>query len=133
MTMLPPAYYDHPPEIPVIEHVLAVEEVTKVCAERLGPPPLGSWWGCATRLYQGSKLVCVVYRIDDGTVRRHELGHCNGWPGNHQDKPPEFWAPVVVKVPLPRPRIQEAPKALPVRPVASPRNLLSPAPAPWPK
>jgi hypothetical protein len=23
---------------------------------------------------------CEVWRIDDGTVLRHELGHCNGWP-----------------------------------------------------
>jgi len=89
MTMLPPPQFDHPPEIPVIEHVLSVKEVkevTKICVERLGsppPPPHGSWWGCARRQYEGSQLVCIVYRIDDARVRRHEYGHCNGWGPDH--------------------------------------------------
>jgi hypothetical protein len=82
---LPPPQYDHPPTIPVIEHVLSVKEVTKICAEWLGPPPLphGSWWGCAHRQHQNSQPVCIVYRIDNQLVRRHELGHCNGWGPGH--------------------------------------------------
>ena len=85
MTMLPPPQFDHPPSIPVVEHVLTRGEVHKFCVDwGLGSlPPPGTWLGCARRLYQGSQLVCVVYRIDDPRVRRHELGHCNGWPPNH--------------------------------------------------
>jgi hypothetical protein len=38
---LPPPQYDHPPSIPVIEHVLIAEEVDAICH---APPCLGHGW-----------------------------------------------------------------------------------------
>jgi len=83
---LPPPQYNHPPSILVIEHVLTAEEVDAICHARhaLGwdgraPPPRYRFSGCA----HVTARSCEVWRIDDGAVRRHELGHCNGWPSNH--------------------------------------------------
>jgi hypothetical protein len=83
MTMLPPPQFDHPPSIPVIEQVLTADRVDAICQARHalgmdGPaPPSGyRFSGCA----HVTARSCEVWRIDDGTVRRHELGHCNGWP-----------------------------------------------------
>jgi hypothetical protein len=80
---LPPPQFDHPPTIPVIEHVLTAERVDAICQARhaLGvdgraPPPGYRFSGCA----HVTARSCEVWRIDDGTVRRHELGHCNDWP-----------------------------------------------------
>jgi hypothetical protein len=83
MTMLPPPYYDHPPTIPVIEHVLTSDRVDAICqarhtpgADGRAPPPGYRFSGCA----HVTARSCEAWRIDDGTERRHELGHRNGWP-----------------------------------------------------
>jgi len=83
---LPPPQYDHEPTIPVIEHVLISDRVDAICQARhsLGPdgrapPPGYRFSGCA----HVTARSCEVWRIDDGTVRRHEIGHCNGWPSDH--------------------------------------------------
>lgn len=104
MTMLPPPEYDFPPTIVVIEHVLTSDRVDTICQEqgapgRDGRPPGPGvhFLGCAIR----TGKTCEVWRIDDATIRRHEFGHCNGWPSNH----PTF---VVARVAAP---IEEKPKA----------------------
>jgi hypothetical protein len=83
---LPPALYDHPPAIAVIEHVLPSDQVNATCHANhaLGPdgrppPPGYRFAGCA-HIAVGK---CVVWRTEDPTVRRHELAHCNGWPVDH--------------------------------------------------
>ena len=95
MTLLPPPQYDMPPSMPVLERVLPYDEVERICK--------GSWrvlmpgehiYGCARAgiVWDGTaqKFVpgngCVVVRVDEEAVRRHELGHCNGWPANHPMK-----------------------------------------------
>jgi hypothetical protein len=85
MDGLPPPQFDHVPSIPVIEHVLSSKDIVNAtCIPLIGKPAEGKmWWGCAIRKMQDGKLVCIVNRIDDQIVKRHEYGHCNGWPANH--------------------------------------------------
>jgi hypothetical protein len=74
-----PPQYDHPPAIPVVEHVLPLAEVQRHCSlgGRLAAPE-GRWWlGCSVVNAIDGK--CYVVRIDDPETRRHELAHCNGW------------------------------------------------------
>src|SRR5258706_3406238 len=82
---LPPPIYDHTPSIPVIEHILSLEEVTKTCTPFLPPLPLGqSWLGCNLHRYVDGKKFCIIYRVNDSRVLRHERGHCNGWGADHK-------------------------------------------------
>ncbi len=68
--LLPPSQYDHPPQIPVIEKVLPWNELQRLCRASERP----------------------IYNGTVPGVRRHELGHCNGWPKDHPggwyDAPP---------------------------------------------
>src|SRR6266436_5192659 len=86
--LMPPAQYDHPPKIPVIEHVLTSDRVDRACQANhaLGPdgraaPPGYRFYGCS----HVTAKSCEVWRIDDATVRRHEIAHCAGWPADHPD------------------------------------------------
>jgi hypothetical protein len=98
--LMPPAQYDHPPQIPVIEKVLPWTEVQKLCAipaRRFHPELMNGsslrfsvngcevdgivWDNVARKLVPGKG--CVIIRIDDEATRRHELAHCNGWPKDH--------------------------------------------------
>jgi hypothetical protein len=76
MAMMPPPLYDHVPNMPVQEHVLDFRSVDAIC-RRHGLPALQgrTYNGCAFII----KGVCYIWRIDDASVRRHELAHCNGW------------------------------------------------------
>ena len=80
-TIPPPAIYDYQPTMTVIEYVLTSTEANKVCIRVMnGEAGQGRVWrGCA----RSSKVICYVWRIDDPKVKRHELAHCNGWPGDH--------------------------------------------------
>jgi len=80
--LLPPSQYDHPPQIPVIEKVLPWNELQRLCRASERPIYNGTGygvWGCAT-VKDGK---CYVARLDVPGVKRHELGHCNGWPKDH--------------------------------------------------
>jgi hypothetical protein len=77
----PPAVYDHKPTMPIEEHILPLEQVKDFCRHHWNIDPKGSYNGCALSLSGGLK--CIVYRIADDRVRRHEYGHCNGWPPDH--------------------------------------------------
>ena len=72
MTILPPAQYDVPPAVPVVEYVLTLEEVHRMCGRNDAR-------GCSG--WKGGK--CYIFRIDHPYVARHERAHCNGWPGHH--------------------------------------------------
>src|SRR5215470_6323000 len=80
--LLPPSQYDHQPQIPVIEKVVPWNELQQLCRARERPIYNGTGygvWGCA--IVKGGK--CYVARLDVPGVKRHELGHCNGWPKDH--------------------------------------------------
>lgn len=91
MTLLPPVQYDVPPARPVIERVLPYAQVWRTCSawnEQMG---LKGWGevrelkgyepGCTALTVDGK---CFIVRVDGDKVRRHELGHCNGWPQSHE-------------------------------------------------
>ena len=75
----PPPQYDHAYHGHVIEQRLSSEQVRRIC----GSPDACSW--------RDEKKVChIVIRTgadsaDVGLMRRHETGHCNGWPAFHPD------------------------------------------------
>lgn len=89
MTLIPPPQYDVPPAVPVIERVVPYDEAWRVCSdwnEKAGNPG----WGKVRQLprYQPGCVAisngkCWIVRVEGDAVRRHELGHCNGWPQNH--------------------------------------------------
>jgi hypothetical protein len=58
-----------------------VRQVNRICLTMgLKPPPAGKVIsGCAHRVAGR----CLITRIDDPGVARHELAHCNGWPPDH--------------------------------------------------
>ncbi|HVY53959.1 MAG TPA: hypothetical protein VHA13_05510 [Gammaproteobacteria bacterium] len=92
MDGLPPAFYDHPYNGPVIEQVLPLEEVQQVCQglRKTANPDLKA---CILFYpnFPGDKCYVIIPKIGIGGVsegyhkilKRHEIGHCNGWPKNH--------------------------------------------------
>jgi len=90
MTLLPPPQYDVTPPRPVIEHVIPWSEVQKICFDLVlkwngsTEADIGrkrGWNGCSGISKDDNR--CYVWRIADDRVRRHELAHCAGWPGDH--------------------------------------------------
>ena len=83
---VPPERYDHPyRDGPVIEKLLTLEEVRKLCTA-IGVGPFDGCAGYVT-MSDGSRACYIVLPIDGfdtvAAYRRHELGHCDGWPANH--------------------------------------------------
>ena len=89
VSLQPPPQYDVKPPVPVIEYVLSREEVQKICGEEylrtagLTLPATEYFRGCAQSRIWATTYVCVVWRINDEKVRRHEYAHCSGWPADH--------------------------------------------------
>ena len=83
----PPERYNFPYPGQVIERVLPLDEARKLCAS------IGIYAdGCSAFVTgeNGSHACYIVLPLDGfdtvAAYRRHELGHCNGWPAND---PPE--------------------------------------------
>lgn len=83
---LPPPRYDHAPEMAIYDRVLSRERVNALCHDLGGLDWNGKkaddkviFLGCSHRSPEG----CEIWRINDAIVRRHEIGHCNGWPASH--------------------------------------------------
>lgn len=90
LAVLPPEKYDHPYTMGEVEVriVNSQAEVRKAC-------PYGKFGeyaiGCS--MHYGS--LCVIILANDDIIRsegftteivkRHEIGHCNFWPGHHPD------------------------------------------------
>ena len=86
--ILPPKQFDHPyaGKLKVVT-VLQREEMRAFCGEAFRPWTLG----CARR--DETNNSCHIVIANDNIIReqkwtpelimRHEIGHCNGWPGNH--------------------------------------------------
>jgi hypothetical protein len=90
--VLPPSYWDHAFDGVIVEkQVGSKEEMAKVCPSfgEMSPHMLG----CSYHYTRAGVNHCVMYlatdqwikynRVSIGAVRRHEIGHCNGWPGDH--------------------------------------------------
>jgi hypothetical protein len=91
--IFPPEEYDHYYEGDLtIRIVPTIEALRDVC---------GSFYprmlACAIRYPKN----CVIYMVEDEVMRkegwttglllRHEIGHCNGWPGHHPDQRTITW------------------------------------------
>jgi hypothetical protein len=64
-----------------LETILPAGEVGRLCQAMAGkPPPAGNvYHGCAHKVAGR----CLITRVEDPGVARHELAHCNGWPSGH--------------------------------------------------
>jgi hypothetical protein len=87
---LPPKQFDHPyPGVLVTARVKSSDELKTVCIATWQP---GYDVGCTQHLVGG----CLVTVLEDELlvkrgfipeqVMRHEIGHCNGWGGDHAGK-----------------------------------------------
>lgn len=82
MITLPPAIYDHSYDGPVIETILSLSEIKDFCNAGLDVlacvpfPPNFSGDKCFIYL---PKVSFKVSLQDQMLLRRHEIGHCNGW------------------------------------------------------
>jgi hypothetical protein len=74
----PPAQYDHPYHGQVIEQRLSLSQIIQLCH---GPAGSCAW------VNKGVCHIALPADEKDGRLlaltRRHEIGHCNGWPGYH--------------------------------------------------
>lgn len=85
LLVLPPAEYDHayPGELIVVQSEAAV----KRCPE--GPFAFKPVLGCSFRREDRCLVILAPddmirrYGWTTAIVKRHEIGHCNGWPANH--------------------------------------------------
>lgn len=85
MILEPPAIYDHPYSGPVIERIVTAAEVERMCG--------GNIQACILfkpNFYGDSCFVVLPVVGRGGTnqrsqnmLRRHEIGHCNGWGLDH--------------------------------------------------
>ncbi len=88
LVALPPPQYDHPFPGQVVEKRLSFAEVRRVCKGGLAC----SWPRVTIRSKDGkiigSYCLVILPLHDRGTLKRHEVAHCNGWPADH---PGGFW------------------------------------------
>jgi hypothetical protein len=94
---LPPPEYDKPYEGELIEYRGDKAFMEKTCPKISWlNPPLGCALHGPTHYHDTTK--CTIWIANDDiltdartsydAVRRHELGHCNGWPSDHPDARP---------------------------------------------
>lgn len=85
----PPHRYDFPYKGKLLELRLPRDQVLAACGQLFDQMKVDSevTRGCAVRPVDGT---CLIVMIDEPyksttpeAVRRHEIGHCNGWPGDH--------------------------------------------------
>jgi hypothetical protein len=88
--LFPPAQYDKPFPGRVIENrAIDMEDMAGLCDPH---PQAGKLLGCSLHFVNprtGEPRVCYIYiapdwylakfGLDASQVRRHEIGHCNGW------------------------------------------------------
>jgi hypothetical protein len=93
--VLPPAAFDksYKGKLTVVR-VNTEKEVSAVCAATWLPYKLGCATHSGPQTKDGAWAACRVIIAADDIIReagytpeivlRHELGHCNGWPGDHK-------------------------------------------------
>jgi hypothetical protein len=86
LTIFPPPEYDHPYKGKLDVHYVDAEEIKKHCpansyGQRLGCTVIGTPTYCLVYIGPQDELEAIGYSIE--TIRRHEIGHCNGWPAHH--------------------------------------------------
>ena len=122
LRLVPPKEYDHPYNGPgqlYITYAESQDEVRRLCPN--APFPKAGAYGCS--MTSPTKGCWVILAPEEDMkkvgvwmdlIRRHEIAHCNGWPGDHRGALPiEDWAEMQDTVPSipatpakPRPYIQ---------------------------
>lgn len=90
-TWNPPARFDKPYTGTAVKRYMPQPEVVREC-DRLGNGKYKHKMdtrGCAKRIRKDFCIVVISIKTykkaTPSAILRHELGHCNGWPGNHPD------------------------------------------------
>jgi hypothetical protein len=90
--ILPPVEYDHPYDGELVTIIAeSADQVRELCPT----VPFKAGWplGCSTRSATKCRVVLarediiVSYGWTLDIVRRHEIGHCNGWAGHSGARP----------------------------------------------
>src|SRR5262245_32083978 len=93
--ILPPPEYDHPYDTKGGRlffnelRVDSVEALKERCRHSFAPPsiPLAcafpAPWGCQIVMVTDEMIRAAGYEPEH--IRRHEIGHCNGWGSSHPD------------------------------------------------
>lgn len=100
LRLIPPVQYDHPYDGPgelTVVQASSQDEVRRLCPNAVWPP--AGAYGCQMMTSSGCYVVIApetdmkrVGLTKDITLR-HEIAHCNGWPGDHRGALPiEDWA-----------------------------------------
>jgi len=76
MMLAPPSQYDHPYRGHVIEQRLSAAQIARLCPGEACATVIKGV--CHIMLPNGEKDRRVI-----ALMRRHEIGHCNGWPASH--------------------------------------------------
>lgn len=95
---MPPKEFDHAYAGTVIPHKVKFGQANAKCDEiaaRRHETRSGfATYGCAFTAVKGKCEIVVSYDPTGGdqkmlsNSRRHEIGHCNGWPSNHPNALP---------------------------------------------
>jgi hypothetical protein len=103
--ILPPPEFDKPYDGDLTIRMLPTFEALRVACNVYNPKMLA----CARH----NEKSCIIYLVEDEVMRergwnsglllRHEIGHCNGWPGDHPDQrnapwPLTLWVPASERV-----------------------------------
>ncbi len=91
MALPPPPEFDHPYRGELLEYPLGREEIPAACAELLGGSADSRVSGCGVEVREVSadratilrRYGLIVYPVRCAAIRRHELGHANGWAHRH--------------------------------------------------
>lgn len=87
--ILPPVEYDHAYKgMLIVETVATREELRTQCGAAFGPWTLGCAWRStypadSCRIIMVDEKVMKAFGWRRDMILRHEIGHCNGWPGDH--------------------------------------------------
>jgi hypothetical protein len=98
--ILPPVRFDKPPsdDVDVTEQVVkSGAELRKRCPDVKFEPGFDLACSRIFSFYAGTevtKVICTIHIVGDNVIRaagyepddirRHEIGHCNGWPPDHR-------------------------------------------------
>jgi hypothetical protein len=87
--VVPPAQYDHPYHGQVIiQLVRSEEELEQLCHNNVRPSiacALEPWRPDTCLIYMVTHDIREKYGWSVAIILRHEIGHCNGWPGDHRN------------------------------------------------
>ena len=89
--LMPPKFWDHPFGGELIEKIVTMEDMNRMCRPRRNYQIIPH--GCSNPQF----TKCTIWILESAVlqksgilidvVRRHEIAHCNGWPGDHPGMP----------------------------------------------